>query len=57
MQTSALIASQSYKELKAKGRGGEMIRLASKDILDKAYVKSPELRKMVYAAETVMATI
>lgn len=56
MQTSALIASQSYKELKAKGRGGEMIRLASKDILDKAYVKSPELRKMVYAAETVMAT-
>lgn len=56
MQTSCLLAQNSYNELKSKGKGGAMIRLSSKDILDKNYLKSPDMRKLVAASQTIMAT-
>jgi len=56
MQTSCLLAQNSYNELKSKGKNGAMIRLSSKDVLDKNYLKSPDMRKLVAAAQTIMAT-
>lgn len=56
MQTSCLLAQNSYNELKSKGKGGAMIRLSSKDVLDKNYLKSPDMRKLVAASQSIMAT-
>ena len=56
MQTACFLAQSSYSALKQSGKSGSMIRLSSKDILQKRYGNSPEIKKQVAAAKTVMAT-
>lgn len=56
MQTACFLASNSYNTLKKSGKQGSMIRISSKDILQKRYGNSPEIKKQVAAAKTVMAT-
>jgi hypothetical protein len=56
MQVSAFIAHSSYDAMKARGKKDGMIRLDSKQILQKKYINSNEIRKQVAAAKTVMAT-
>lgn len=56
MQVSALLAQSSYEALKKTGKSGSMVRISSKDILQKKYGNSPEIKKQVAAAKTVMAT-
>jgi hypothetical protein len=55
MQVSAFIARTSYEKSKTRNTD-DMIRIASKDILQKKYVESKTLRKDVAAAKVVLAT-
>jgi hypothetical protein len=55
-QISCLIAQNSYNTMRRKGKKDGMIRISSKDILQKKYLSSPELRKQVAGAKTIMAT-
>ena len=55
MQTSCLIAQSSYDALKKSGKPGSMIRISSKDILERKYTNSPEIKKQVASAQAVMA--
>lgn len=55
MQTSAFIARASYEQAKS-GKKEAMVRISSKDILQKSYLKSPVMRREVAAAKTAMAT-
>lgn len=56
MQVACFLAQSSYAALKQTGKSGSMIRLSSKDILQRKYLNSPEIRKQVAAAKAVMAT-
>ena len=56
MQVACFLAQSSYASLKQSGKSGSMIRLSSKDILQKKYRNSPEIKKQVAAAKTVIAT-
>lgn len=56
MQEASFLAQSSYNDLKARGKAGSMIRLSSKDIIDKRYINSPEIRKQVASAKQIMAT-
>jgi hypothetical protein len=56
MQVAAFIAHSSYDAMKSRGKKDGMIRLDSKQILQKKYINSVEIRKQVAAAKTVMAT-
>lgn len=55
MQTACFLAQSSYAKAKATG-GSSMLRISSKDILQKKYRTSNEIRKAVAAAKTVIAT-
>lgn len=55
MQTACFIAQTSYNEAKA-GKKDSILRLSSKDILQKKYNNSVEMRKQIAAAKKVMAT-
>jgi archaellum biogenesis ATPase FlaH len=55
MQIACYIAQTSYSEVKS-GKKESMIRLSSKDILQKKYTNSVEMRKNIAAAKKVMAT-
>jgi KaiC/GvpD/RAD55 family RecA-like ATPase len=54
-QTACYIASVSYENAKT-NRKNSMIRISSKDILQRNYVKSPVLKKEVIAAKAAIAT-
>lgn len=56
MQVSWLLAQSSYSDLKSKGKSGAMLRIPSKDILERNYNRSPEIMKQVIAAKQIMAT-
>lgn len=56
MQVACLLAQSSYADLKSRGKSGSMIRMSSKDILQKRYNKSPEIMKQVAGAKQIMAT-
>lgn len=56
MQTACFLAQNSYADMKARGKGGSMLRISSKDILQRKYNKSPEIMKQVAGAKQVMAT-
>ena len=57
MQISALIAQYTRAEKEANGGNiNEFIRISSKDILQRKYGNSPEIRKYVASAKTIMAT-
>jgi hypothetical protein len=56
MQISCFLAQSSYNDLKSRGKSGAMIRISSKDIIDKRYINSPEIRKQVAGAKQIMAT-
>lgn len=56
MQTACFLAQSSYSALKQSGKSGSMLRISSKDILERRYGNSPEIKKQVAAAKTVMAT-
>lgn len=53
-QIACFIARVSYEKSKQNGTG-EMLRMSSKDILQKKYVNSVEARKVVAAAKKVIA--
>ena len=55
MQISSFIARVSYEQTKSGKRDG-MLRISSKDILQKKYIASPTMRKEIAAAKTVIAT-
>ena len=55
-QTACLIAQQSYAEALRIGKMEQMIRISSKDIIERKYLKSPEITKQVNSAKTIMAT-
>lgn len=55
MQVACFLAQSSYAKAKSTG-GNTMIRISSKDILQKKYRNSPDIRKAVAAAKTVMST-
>lgn len=55
MQTAAFIARASYEQTKTGKRDG-MLRLSSKDILQKKYLTSTSMRKEVAAAKMAMST-
>ena len=56
MQVSCLLAQSSYNNAKQQGKSKGMIRISSKDILQKKYGASRDLTKMVAGAKTMMAT-
>lgn len=56
MQTACFLAQSSYNDLKSKGKSGSMIRISSKDIIDRRYGNSPEIRKQIAGAKQIMAT-
>lgn len=56
MQVSCFLAQSSHEELKRSGKEGSMIRISSKDILEKRYGNSTEIRKQVAGAKAVIAT-
>lgn len=56
MQIACFLAQTSYAEMKSKGKSGGMLRISSKDILQRKYGNSPEIRKYVAGAKAVMAT-
>lgn len=59
MQTACYLAQSSFEASRGKDfheREKSMIRLSSKDILQRKYSGTPEIRKQVAAAKTVMAT-
>ncbi len=55
MQIACLLASSSYESAMRKGKDTGIIRISSKDILEKKYKNSPEIRKQVIGAKHVMA--
>ena len=55
MQTAAYLANTSFNALKA-GKAEEMLRFDSKDILQKKYINSKQIRELVAAAKQTMAT-
>lgn len=55
MQISAFLAMTSYEEVK-KGRKSNIVRIDSKDILQKKYLNSPDIRTSVAVAKQTMAT-
>jgi len=55
MQVAAFIARESYEQTKSGKRDG-MLRISSKDILQKKYINSPTMRKEIAAAKIAMAT-
>lgn len=56
MQIACFLAQTSYAEMKSKGKSGGMLRISSKDILQRRYGNSSEIRKYVAGAKAVMAT-
>lgn len=54
MQTAAYIARVSYEDTKS-GKKDGMLRISSKDILQKKYLASPTMRKEIAAAKQNMA--
>lgn len=55
MQTACYIARTSYEQAKS-GKKDSMLRLSSKDILQKKYSSSNTMRREIAAAKTAMAT-
>jgi replicative DNA helicase len=55
MQVASYIAQTSYREAKS-GKKDNMLRLSSKDILQKKYSNSTEIRKQIAAAKKVLSS-